>query len=145
MVGLILLQIKQKQTEETNNDSHSEENVPTQKASDSDMTVKMQYDESTSFSRGSKQDEAEETSYRQKTISLSPTGERNLGYNVSGEPVEMTSQREPVTSQTQGSPDYETLERAAHYMKFAFAGYGWPMYVCNNPCSGPRDLCIKAG
>ncbi|XP_037546619.1 diacylglycerol lipase-beta [Nematolebias whitei] len=37
------------------------------------------------------------------------------------------------------------LEKAAHYMHFAAAAYGWPLYVFSNLCTGPcrlsRDCC----
>lgn len=33
--------------------------------------------------------------------------------------------------------DLETeLEKAAHYMQFAVAAYGWPIYVYLNPLTG---------
>ncbi|XP_069839875.1 diacylglycerol lipase-beta isoform X2 [Dendropsophus ebraccatus] len=33
------------------------------------------------------------------------------------------------------------LEKAAHYMKFAAAAYGWPLYVYSNPLTGLCKLC----
>ncbi|XP_018427752.1 PREDICTED: sn1-specific diacylglycerol lipase beta isoform X1 [Nanorana parkeri] len=33
------------------------------------------------------------------------------------------------------------LDRAAHYMQFAFAAYGWPLYVYSNPLTGLCKLC----
>ncbi|XP_053327193.1 diacylglycerol lipase-beta [Spea bombifrons] len=33
------------------------------------------------------------------------------------------------------------LEKAAHYMKFAVAAYGWPFYIYGNPITGLCKLC----
>ncbi|XP_063286431.1 diacylglycerol lipase-beta [Pelobates fuscus] len=33
------------------------------------------------------------------------------------------------------------LEKAAHYMQFAAAAYGWPLYIFSNPLSGLCKLC----
>ncbi|TRY83776.1 hypothetical protein DNTS_025261, partial [Danionella cerebrum] len=39
------------------------------------------------------------------------------------------------------------LEKAAHYMTFAAAAYGWPLYVYSNPLTGlcrlSRDCCVS--
>lgn len=33
------------------------------------------------------------------------------------------------------------LEKAAHYMQFAAAAYGWPLYIYSNLFTGPCKLC----
>lgn len=33
------------------------------------------------------------------------------------------------------------LEKASHYMQFAAAAYGWPLYIYSNLFTGPCKLC----
>lgn len=33
------------------------------------------------------------------------------------------------------------LEKASHYMRFAAAAYGWPLYIYSNLFTGPCKLC----
>lgn len=33
------------------------------------------------------------------------------------------------------------LEKASHYMLFAAAAYGWPLYIYSNLFTGPCKLC----
>lgn len=59
--------------------------------------------------------------------------------------VEQSRDPDEVLSGT--SPDLRReeleleLEKAAHYMQFAAAAYGWPLYIYSNPCSGVCKLC----
>lgn len=34
------------------------------------------------------------------------------------------------------------LEKASHYMQFAAAAYGWPLYIYSNLFTGPCKLCV---
>lgn len=52
---------------------------------------------------------------------------------LSGVPVRHTTLR--VTSN-----DENVLERAAHYMHFANAAYGWPVYVVGHQCGLARMM-----
>ena len=53
-----------------------------------------------------------------------------------------------VTPRTQflalSEPDQlEAFRMTAHYMKFALAAYGWPMYLLSNSSTGLCLLCSK--
>uniref|UniRef100_A0A8C5N8X3 Diacylglycerol lipase-beta n=1 Tax=Gouania willdenowi TaxID=441366 RepID=A0A8C5N8X3_GOUWI len=59
----------------------------------------------------------------------------------------MEQSRDPdmVVPHSPSSPIEEDLEaeleKAAHFMKFAAAAYGWPLYIYSNLLSGPCKLC----
>ncbi|XP_063790533.1 diacylglycerol lipase-beta isoform X1 [Pseudophryne corroboree] len=59
--------------------------------------------------------------------------------------VELSRDPDEVVAQ---SPQHSTredlemeLDKAAHYMQFAAAAYGWPLYVYRNPLTGLCKLC----
>lgn len=42
---------------------------------------------------------------------------------------------------TEGQVDAETIDEIAYYMKYAFAAYGWMLYVWTRPGTGMAELC----
>lgn len=56
------------------------------------------------------------------------------------EPQEVVCQSAPSSASMKQDLDME-LENATHYMVFAAAAYGWPLYIFSNPFRGTCKLC----
>ncbi|XP_034426548.1 sn1-specific diacylglycerol lipase beta [Hippoglossus hippoglossus] len=58
--------------------------------------------------------------------------------------MELSRDPDEIVPHSPSSPigeDLETeLEKAAHWMQFAAAAYGWPLYIFSNPLTGPCKL-----
>ncbi|XP_077131153.1 diacylglycerol lipase-beta [Ranitomeya variabilis] len=59
--------------------------------------------------------------------------------------IERSLDPDEVLSESPSHPERADLEaelhKAAHYMQFAAAAYGWPLYVYSNPLTGLCKLC----
>ncbi|XP_056912325.1 diacylglycerol lipase-beta isoform X1 [Takifugu flavidus] len=59
--------------------------------------------------------------------------------------MERSRDPETIVEHSPSSPIEEDLEveleKAAHYMQFAAAAYGWPLYIYSNLFTGPCKLC----